>query len=96
MRQAIVEYSRRLTLASPEDVVTEYEPVEAIKGLKIVDGFQCQYDECSELRGTEGSTLYSRHYRDVIMSLMPAISISDPWPKIKSECTNVCDRHVLM
>jgi len=62
MRQAIVEYSRRLTLASPEDFVTGYEPVEAIKGLKIVDGFQCRYDECSELRGTEGSI--QKHCRE--------------------------------
>jgi hypothetical protein len=42
------------------------------------------------------STLYSRRDYIVIINSMPANLIRDPWPKIKSTRTNVCDRHVLM
>jgi|ERR1700733_14141514 len=54
-RQAIVEYSQQVDLAMPENVATPVLPVESIAGLNIIHGFQCQYEECSELCGTEGS-----------------------------------------
>jgi hypothetical protein len=60
-RKAIVEYSQRVDLAMQENVVIPVLLVESITGLKIIHGFQCQYEECSELCGTEGSMW--KHYR---------------------------------
>jgi Orsellinic acid/F9775 biosynthesis cluster protein D len=54
-RQAIVDYSKTLDLAAPDDIAIPTEAVEPIKELCIVDGFRCEYDGCSELRGTYGS-----------------------------------------
>jgi len=54
-RQAIVDHSKSLNMATPENVVTPSEPISPIEGLTIVNGFQCQYDYCSEQRGTEPS-----------------------------------------
>jgi Orsellinic acid/F9775 biosynthesis cluster protein D len=54
-RQAIVDYSKTLELAAPEDITMSSNPVQYIKDLTIVNGFQCVYDGCLELRSTEGS-----------------------------------------
>jgi hypothetical protein len=50
-----VDYSKTLDLAAPEDIAIPSEAVQPIKELSIVDGFQCQYDGCSELCGKYGS-----------------------------------------
>jgi hypothetical protein len=54
-RQAIFNYSRTLDLAAPEDIVIPQDAVERIKELGITEGFQCVYNDCSELRGTNES-----------------------------------------
>jgi hypothetical protein len=54
-RQTIVDYSKTLDLAAPEDIEIPSEAGQPIKELSIVDGFQCVYDDCSELCGTYGS-----------------------------------------
>jgi hypothetical protein len=54
-RQAISDYSKTVDLASPEDVAMPLVPVRAIKHLRMFNGFQCQYDGCSELRSTDVS-----------------------------------------
>jgi Orsellinic acid/F9775 biosynthesis cluster protein D len=54
-RQAIVEYSKTLELVGVEDLATPQEPVEPVHGVKITNGFQCEFDECSALRGTDTS-----------------------------------------
>jgi len=52
-RQAIMDYSKTLDLATPENIAVPDDGVQAITGLFIVDGFQCVYDDCQELRSTD-------------------------------------------
>jgi hypothetical protein len=54
-RQGIVDYSKTLDLAAVEEVATPPDQVEPVHGLNITDGFQCEFDECSELRSTTTS-----------------------------------------
>jgi hypothetical protein len=54
-RQLIVDHSKSLDLVIPENVATPLELVQCIEGLSVVNGFQCQYEGCSELRSTERS-----------------------------------------
>jgi Orsellinic acid/F9775 biosynthesis cluster protein D len=54
-QETIVDYSKALDLAAPEDIGIPSEAVEPIKELCMTEGFQCGYDGCSELRGTYGS-----------------------------------------
>jgi hypothetical protein len=54
-RQLISDYSKTLELAMPDIVAAQQAPVYAIDGLAVVDGFQCQYTECCQLRSTERS-----------------------------------------
>jgi hypothetical protein len=54
-RQLIAEYSKTLELAMPDNVAAQQAPAYAIDGLTVVDGFQCQYTECCQLRSTERS-----------------------------------------
>ena len=55
MRNAIVDYSKTLDLAAPENIDVVGETVHAIESLTVVDGYQCTYYDCSELRSTDGS-----------------------------------------
>ena len=41
-RKAIADYSKTLELATPDEVATPSEPVEAVQGLTVVRGFQCE------------------------------------------------------
>jgi hypothetical protein len=52
-RQAIVNHCNTLNLVGPEDMVIPTEPVQPIHGLPVLDGFQCEYKGCLELRSTE-------------------------------------------
>ena len=54
-RQAIGDYSKTLDLATPTEVGTPCEPVQPVQGLMVINGFRCEYNGCSELRGTEMS-----------------------------------------
>jgi len=54
-RQLIVDYSKTLELAIPDNVARQPPPAYAIDGLTVVGGFQCQYTECFQLRSTERS-----------------------------------------
>ena len=51
-RNAIVDYFKNLDLAAQENITMAGETVHAIEGLTVVDGYQCLYHDCSELRGT--------------------------------------------
>lgn len=53
--QAISDYSKSLELVTPENLIIPTNPVEPIHGLVIVNGFQCQYTGCDELRSSETS-----------------------------------------
>jgi hypothetical protein len=53
IRQAICDYSKSLELAGLEEVSTPHEEVQPVHGLHITKGFQCEFDECSELRSTD-------------------------------------------
>jgi hypothetical protein len=55
MRDAIVDYSKTIDLAPPQNIAVVEEMVHAIEGLTVTDGYQCTYYDCSEVRGTEGS-----------------------------------------
>jgi hypothetical protein len=61
-RQGIVNHCKTLNLLAPEDVAIPTEPVQPIHGLSVLDGFQCEYEGCSELRSTELSI--KKHCRD--------------------------------
>jgi hypothetical protein len=54
-REAIVDYSKTLDLAAPENIAVPGETVDAVEGLTIVDGYQCRYYDCFELRSTDVS-----------------------------------------
>ena len=54
-RQLIGDYSQTLELVMPENVATPATPAQCIEGLTLVNGFQCQYEGCIELRSTERS-----------------------------------------
>ena len=54
-RNAIIDYSTTLDLAAPENIAMPVGTVDAIEGLSIVDGYQCLYYDCSELRSTDVS-----------------------------------------
>ena len=54
-RNAIVNYSKTLDLAVPENIIVPVGIVHPIEGLTVVDGYQCTYHDCSELRGTDTS-----------------------------------------
>jgi hypothetical protein len=51
-RQAIVSYCKILNLLASENVAIPMEPVQPVHGLPVLDGFQCEYEGCSELRVT--------------------------------------------
>jgi hypothetical protein len=61
-RQAIVNHCKTLNLLALEDVPIPMEPVQPVNRLPVLDGFQCEYEGCSELRSTELSM--TKHCRD--------------------------------
>jgi hypothetical protein len=61
-RQAIINHCKTLNLLSLEDMIIPTEPVQPVHGLPVLDGFQCEYEGCSELRSTELSI--KKHCRD--------------------------------
>ena len=52
IRQSISQYSSRLQLKHPNDVRIP-STTTSIKGLSIITGAQCLYEDCMELRGSE-------------------------------------------
>jgi len=51
-RKAIGDYSKTLDLATLDQVTTPEGAVEPVPGLTVINGFRCQYTDCSELRST--------------------------------------------
>src|SRR5437762_8694195 len=51
-RNEISEYAKTLELWMSEDVITRHDGL-FIEGLKVIAGYQCQYEGCHELRSSE-------------------------------------------
>ena len=61
-RNEISEYAKTLELWMSEDVITRHDGL-FIEGLKVIAGYQCQYEGCHELRSSEISM--KKHYHKV-------------------------------
>ena len=53
-RQAISDYSKTLDLVMPKNITMPNEPVQCIDRLSLVNGFECQHNDCAELSKVGG------------------------------------------
>jgi hypothetical protein len=61
VRQSIQEYVAQYVVTEASDLVYSAERSQPIPYLKVINGFQCQYDACSKILGTLDSM--KRHCR---------------------------------
>ena len=61
VRQAIQAYSSQYTITEAAELTYSRERVQPIPYLRIINGFQCQYDMCEKILGTLDSM--RRHCR---------------------------------
>jgi len=53
--QEILEYALTLELCHPNAVIHSLEKIPAVNGLKIHDGFVCNFEGCMDIHGTKNS-----------------------------------------
>ena len=55
LRQEILTYASQYTPTKPTDLVYTRDRITPIPYLRIIHGFQCDYDQCDTIHGTLGT-----------------------------------------